>query len=99
MVAAADGTVVKNSGAWPLGNHVELEHAGGYSTIYAHLNERSEHSVGTELLRGQKLGDSGWTGKSISAADSAGYVIERISLLDASARGRLMTYDGKIIPW
>jgi NAD(P)-dependent dehydrogenase (short-subunit alcohol dehydrogenase family) len=50
--------------------------------------------VDTQLMR-----DSGWTGKSISAEESAGYVIERIALLDESMRGKLITYDGKVIPW
>lgn len=50
--------------------------------------------VDTQLMR-----DSGWTGKSISARDSAGYVIERIAVLDDTVRGKLITYDGKIIPY
>jgi NAD(P)-dependent dehydrogenase (short-subunit alcohol dehydrogenase family) len=49
--------------------------------------------VDTQLMR-----DSGWTGKSISAEESAGYVIERIALLDDTMRGKLITYDGKVIP-
>jgi len=50
--------------------------------------------VDTQLMR-----DSGWTGPSISAEESAGHVIERIALLDESMRGKLITYDGKVIPW
>jgi len=50
--------------------------------------------VDTQLMR-----DSGWTGPSISASESAGYVIDRIALLDDSAGGKLMMYNGKIIPW
>jgi NAD(P)-dependent dehydrogenase (short-subunit alcohol dehydrogenase family) len=50
--------------------------------------------VDTQLMR-----DSGWTGPSLSAADSAAFVIARIATLDASMRGRLITYDGQIIPW
>ena len=50
--------------------------------------------VDTQLMR-----DSGWTGPSISAAESAERVIDRIAQLDERSRGRLMTYDGKIIPW
>lgn len=49
--------------------------------------------VDTQLMR-----DSGWTGKSISAARSAQLVIERISLLDDTTRGQLITYDGKVVP-
>jgi NAD(P)-dependent dehydrogenase (short-subunit alcohol dehydrogenase family) len=50
--------------------------------------------VDTQLMR-----DSGWTGPSISAADSAQKVIERIALLEPAMNGRLIMYDGKILPW
>jgi NAD(P)-dependent dehydrogenase (short-subunit alcohol dehydrogenase family) len=50
--------------------------------------------VNTQLMQ-----DSGWTGPSISASESAAYVIERIAALDDSVRGKLITYDGKLIPW
>ncbi|MGI9309054.1 MAG: SDR family oxidoreductase [Gammaproteobacteria bacterium] len=50
--------------------------------------------VDTQLMR-----DSGWTGKSISAEESAGHVIERIGLLDKSTRGKLILYDGTVVPW
>jgi len=50
--------------------------------------------VDTQLMR-----DSGWTGPSISAAESAALVIDRIAQLDPSARSKLMMYDGTIIPW
>jgi len=50
--------------------------------------------VDTQLMR-----DSGWTGPSISAAESAALVIERIALLTTDLNGRLILYNGKIIPW
>jgi NAD(P)-dependent dehydrogenase (short-subunit alcohol dehydrogenase family) len=50
--------------------------------------------VDTQLMR-----DSGWTGSSISAEDSATAVIKQIAALDKSMRGKLMMYNGKIIPW
>ena len=50
--------------------------------------------VDTQLMR-----DSGWTGRSISAAESAGYVIDRIAVLDESVKGKLIIYDGKVVPW
>jgi NAD(P)-dependent dehydrogenase (short-subunit alcohol dehydrogenase family) len=50
--------------------------------------------VDTQLMR-----DSGWTGPSISAAESAQKVIERIALLTPEMNGRLIMYDGTIIPW
>ncbi len=50
--------------------------------------------VDTQLMR-----DSGWTGPSISAEDSAAAVIKQIAALNKSMRGKLITYDGKVIPW
>ncbi|MDG1462137.1 MAG: SDR family oxidoreductase [Gammaproteobacteria bacterium] len=50
--------------------------------------------VDTQLMR-----DSGWTGASISAEESAAAVIKQIAVLDKSMRGKLMMYNGKIIPW
>jgi len=50
--------------------------------------------VDTQLMR-----DSGWTGPSLTAADSAAFVMARIELLDPAMHGRLVTFDGKIIPW
>jgi NAD(P)-dependent dehydrogenase (short-subunit alcohol dehydrogenase family) len=50
--------------------------------------------VDTQLMR-----DSGWTGPSISAEQSANAVIERIGLLDQESNGRLLLYNGRVIPW
>jgi NADP-dependent 3-hydroxy acid dehydrogenase YdfG len=50
--------------------------------------------VDTQLMR-----DSGWTGPSISAAESAQLVIERIDLLTPETNGRLIMYNGKVVPW
>lgn len=50
--------------------------------------------VDTQLMR-----DSGWTGPSISAAESAALVIDRIDQLEPEMNGRLILYNGKIIPW
>jgi NAD(P)-dependent dehydrogenase (short-subunit alcohol dehydrogenase family) len=50
--------------------------------------------VDTQLMR-----DSGWTGSSISAQESARLVIDQIDQLDASVAGRLILYNGKVIPW
>lgn len=50
--------------------------------------------VDTQLMR-----DSGWTGPSITAAESAQLVIERIGLLTPDQKGKLILYNGRIIPW
>ena len=50
--------------------------------------------VDTQLMR-----DSGWTGAALSPADSARLVIARIEALEPAMHGRLITYDGQIVPW
>ncbi len=50
--------------------------------------------VDTQLMR-----DSGWTGKSISAEKSASLVISLIERLETEMKGRLVMYNGIIIPW
>jgi len=47
----------------------------------------------------QMLEDSGWTGPSISATESASLVIERIGELTPEMNGRLVLYNGTIVPW
>jgi len=50
--------------------------------------------VDTQLMR-----DSGWTGSSISASESANLVIDRIANLEPEMNGRLILYTGQVIPW
>jgi len=50
--------------------------------------------VDTQLMR-----DSGWTGPSIEADKSAEMVINMIENLEPEMNGRLILYDGKIVPW
>jgi len=50
--------------------------------------------VETQLMR-----DSGWTGASISAAESAQRVIARIAVLEPEMNGRLIMDNGTILPW
>lgn len=50
--------------------------------------------VDTQLMR-----DSGWTGPSITAAESAQKVIARIAALEPEMNGRLIMDNGKILPW
>lgn len=45
------------------GNHVKLEHGGGYYTMYAHLSSVSV-AVGDKVGRGQLIGHEGTTGNS-----------------------------------
>jgi NAD(P)-dependent dehydrogenase (short-subunit alcohol dehydrogenase family) len=50
--------------------------------------------VNTQLMQ-----DSGWTGPSISAEESAELVIAQIDALEPDMKGRLIMYNGKIVPW
>ncbi len=61
---AADGGKVVWAGFTPsYGNNVRIEHAGGYSTLYAHL-DRILVSVGDKVYQGQEIGKMGSTGLS-----------------------------------
>ncbi len=50
--------------------------------------------VDTQLMR-----DSGWQGKSTPAAVAASQVIELIGRLEPEMNGRLVMFNGKIVPW
>jgi len=65
VVAAAKGTVsrVRNLGGSSYGKYVVVDHGGGWSTLYAHLNSYSV-KVGDRLEQGQALGTVGNTGNS-----------------------------------
>ncbi len=56
----------------------------------------SPGKVDTQMLR-----DSGWPAsfKSLSPKESAGYVIDRIAVLEPADGGELINYDGKVIGW
>ncbi len=51
------------------------------------------------MVATQHLVDSGYTGRSMSAAESAALVIEQIAQLDESLGGKLIDYNGKINPY
>ena len=76
-------------------------HLSAMGTLQADVDDRgiivtmiSPGRVDTQLMR-----DSGWTGKSISAEKSAGLVISLIARLEPEMKGRLVMYNGMIIPW
>ena len=65
VVASAAGTVivVRNLGGTSYGHYVVIDHGGGWTTYYAHLNSWSV-SVGQRVSLGQRIGTVGSTGGS-----------------------------------
>ncbi|PWK09021.1 M23 family metallopeptidase [Tumebacillus permanentifrigoris] len=65
VVASAGGkvTVVRDLGDTSYGKYVVVDHGGGWTTYYAHLNTQSV-SVGQTVTFGTKLGTVGSTGGS-----------------------------------
>ncbi len=55
------GTVLKSEKHWSYGNYILIDHGGGYSTLYAHLDDRLV-SVGETVSAGQLIGHVGLTG-------------------------------------
>lgn len=63
VLALADGVVTYSGENGGYGNLVELEHADGYRTRYAH-NEKNLVPVGASVSKGQVIAAMGSTGKS-----------------------------------
>jgi murein DD-endopeptidase MepM/ murein hydrolase activator NlpD len=65
VMAAADGVVVKSGWYGTYGHYIEIKHAGGYSTVYAHLNGYAKHiRPGVRVSQGRTIGFVGSTGAS-----------------------------------
>jgi len=65
VVASAAGTVTRSEseGNVSYGNWIEIAHANGYRTRYAHLSKRGV-GVGARVRMGEKIGEVGNTGGS-----------------------------------
>ena len=65
VVASASGTVItaRNLGDTSYGRYVVIDHGGGYTTYYAHLQDWTV-SVGQSVSRGTTVGHVGSTGNS-----------------------------------
>ena len=63
MVAVASGVVVRSEKASGYGNFLEIRHADGYSTLYAHNKENLVKS-GDMVNKGQTIALLGSTGRS-----------------------------------
>jgi murein DD-endopeptidase MepM/ murein hydrolase activator NlpD len=65
VLSVADGRVVFSGPAGGYGNLVIIEHPGGYTTHYGHLNAFATTTyIGAEVHRGQEIGYVGTTGLS-----------------------------------
>lgn len=62
VIATASGRVLRSGPAGPHGQMVEIEHAGGYVTRYAHLSARTVQK-GDEVTLGQMIGRVGRSGR------------------------------------
>ncbi len=63
IIAAASGTVTRSGWEDSYGNIVEIVHAEGFMTRYAHLSKRYVQE-GQQVARGQRIADVGSTGRS-----------------------------------
>ncbi len=63
VYAANAGTVLKSEYHYSYGNYVLIDHGGGISTLYAHMNERWVSAGDTVTVR-QQIGKVGTTGSS-----------------------------------
>ncbi len=63
VVAVADGRVVRVVRDRRLGNAVAVDHGDGIETVYGHLG-RVDVAQGQKVVRGQRLGGMGSTGRS-----------------------------------
>lgn len=63
VVAVASGVVIRSEHDSGFGNVIELKHADGYSTLYAH-NQENKVSVGDVVSKGQTIALLGSTGRS-----------------------------------
>ena len=63
VIAAEDGVVLYAGEMGGYGNLIAIRHAGGYNTVYAHLNA-FKVKKGQEVYRGQVIAELGNTGHS-----------------------------------
>ncbi len=62
VIATASGRVTRSGPAGPHGQLIEIEHAGGYVTRYAHLSARNVQQ-GEQVVLGQTIGRVGRSGR------------------------------------
>lgn len=63
IVAAGDGTVIYTGKNGGYGNCIIIDHGGGITTLYAHINNRGTLvKIGQEVKAGQQIAKAGRTG-------------------------------------
>jgi hypothetical protein len=62
ILAAYDGVIKTRAYGSGYGNYVDIQHAGGYVTRYAHMAAQGTVAPGARVVRGQQIGVIGKTG-------------------------------------
>ena len=65
VLATGDGVVTSAASDRATGNTVRIAHAGGYETVYAHL-ESMNVSAGQRVRAGQRIGNVGMSGQAFA---------------------------------
>ena len=63
VISTANGIVKTSKKYGSFGNYIEIDHGNGYVTVYGHLLKRLVKR-GDKVVRGQKIGEVGNTGRS-----------------------------------
>lgn len=67
IIAAYDGVIKTRAWSSGYGNYVDIQHAAGYVTRYAHMVAPGSVAPGAQVVRGQQIGLVGSTGNSTGA--------------------------------
>ncbi|MES2867294.1 peptidoglycan DD-metalloendopeptidase family protein [Microbacterium profundi] len=67
VIAAYDGVIKTRTWSNGYGNYVDIQHASGYVTRYAHMVAPGSVAPGTQVVRGQQIGIVGSSGNSTGA--------------------------------
>lgn len=63
VLAADRGTVIENSYHYINGYYMVIDHNNGYTSYYGHMNKRGFYPVGTNVEKGEVIGQIGMTGQ------------------------------------
>lgn len=97
IVAAADGRVERAGWKPDLGWHVILDHGGGYTTVYAHMEEPPVVRTGAQVAAGDTLGHVGCTGTCTGAHIHFALWKDYVSVLPEPLCGERDLHYGELI--